>query len=89
MPWSLNKNGVTPGIPLQPSEQLNLNTFMNAVRAGVHPRQAASSWDSKYTEFKGQAVRQGEIRLGGKNRAAFFIDDATQVVTMTAVGGHS
>ncbi len=89
MPWTLNKNGVTPSVTLTSSEQMNLNTFMNAVRNGVHPRQAAQSWDSDYKEFGNSKIRQGQIRLSKGQRATFQVDDNTSTVTIIQVGGHT
>jgi Fe-S cluster biogenesis protein NfuA len=88
MPWTLNKNGVTPRVTLTTAEQLKLNTFMNAVRAGQAPNVAASSWDSNYKKLQGTAD-QYEIRLSGGCRATFTVNTTTQVVTMLQVGGHT
>lgn len=87
MAWTLNKNGVTPRVPLTSSEQRNLNIFMNAVRAGTEPSAAAAVWDSKYTKLQG-APNQYEIRLSGGCRATFTVNKNTETVTMLAVGGH-
>ena len=86
MPWTLDKNGVTPAVNLTNVEQGHLNEFMNAVRNGTHPAQAAATWDSDYKNLVGN---QYQIRLSLANRATFMVNNATQVVTMTAVGGHA
>ena len=88
MPWTLNKNGVTPRVPLTATEQLKLNTFMNAVRTGLAPNAAASSWDSNYKKLGG-TVDQFEIRLSQGCRATFTVNNNAQVVTMLQVGGHT
>jgi hypothetical protein len=86
MPWTLNKNSVTPNVNLSNVEQGHLNDFMNAVRNGTHPKTAAASWDSDYKNLTGD---QYQIRLSQANRATFLVNNTTQVVTMTAVGGHT
>jgi hypothetical protein len=88
MAWTLNKNGVTPRVSLTGSEQSNLNTFMNAVRAGKEPSAAAAAWDSKYSKLRG-TKNQFEIRLSQGCRATFTVDANTQRVTMLQVGGHT
>lgn len=88
MAWSLNKNGVTPRGILNTTEQDRLNTFMNAVRAGAHPAEAAKKWDSKYTKLGG-TVNQYEIRLSGGCRATFTVNTNTETVVMLQVGGHT
>lgn len=87
--WNLDKNGVTPSIPLTHSEQDHLNTFMNQIRlAGVSPKEAAVGWDSNYKKLRGTRD-QYEIRLSQGNRATFLVDDERKIVTMEAVGGHT
>lgn len=93
MPWTLDRNNVTPAPGWDPNgankvSQDHLNEFMNKVAAGDHPRTAASGWDSHYTIFKG-TDGQGEIRLNGKDRATFSVDEVDKLCTMLAVGGHS
>lgn len=86
MAWTLNKNGVTPSVKLTTTEQDHLNEFMNRVRAGEAPSDAASGWDSNYKNLTGQ---QYQIRLSQKNRATFTVDPKAQRVTMLQVGGHT
>lgn len=88
MPWTLDKNNVIPNRPLTAAEQGNLNTFMNSVRQGNHPKVAAGSFDGKYTKLAG-TTNQYEIRLSQKNRAIFIVDDANQTVKILQVGGHT
>lgn len=90
MPWTLNKNGVTPSVTLTAAEQLKLNTFMNGIRAGKHPKDAAkAAGDTDYKEFGNTKIRQGQIRLSQGKRATFEVDDNTQVVKFIQVGGHT
>ena len=85
MPYTLNKNGVTPSGTLTKVEQDHLNEFMNRIRnEGISPKEAASGWDSKYTKLVGD---QYEIRLSQSNRATFTVVGTT--VTMLQVGGHT
>jgi hypothetical protein len=85
MPYTLDKNGVTPQRTLTKTEQDHLNEFMNRIRLeGLSPKEAASGWDSKYTQLRGN---QYEIRLSQGNRATFEIDGFT--VRMLQVGGHT
>ncbi len=85
MPYTLDKNGVTPSVPLTASEQDNLNTFMNRIRLeGVHPITAAASWDSDYKNLIGN---QYQIRLSQRNRVTFEIDG--DIVRILQVGGHT
>lgn len=86
MPWTLNKNSVTPSVPLTNAEQGHLNEFMNAVRGGTHPKTAAATWDSDYKVLHAD---QYQIRLSQSNRATFTVNTGTEVVTMLAVGGHT
>jgi hypothetical protein len=86
MPWTLNKNGVRPSLPLTATEQGHLNKFMDSVRAGNSPKDAASGWDSQYKKLVND---QYQIRLSKKNRATFTVNTTTQVVTMLQVGGHT
>jgi hypothetical protein len=90
MPWTLDKNGVTPSVPLTAAEQLRLNTFMNAVRAGKHPKEAAKdAGDTDYKEFGNTKIRQGQIRMSQGKRVTFEVNDNTQVVKIIQVGGHT
>lgn len=86
MPWTLDKNGVTPSVQLTPTEQDHLNEFMNRVRAGDSPSVAASGWGSDYKCLQGD---QYQIRLSRNNRATFTVNTNTEVVTMLQVGGHT
>lgn len=85
MPYTLDKNDVTPSRSLTNTEQDHLNEFMNRIRnEGISPKEAASGWDSKYTHLVGD---QYEIRLSRENRATFLVVGTT--VTMLQVGGHT
>ena len=85
MPYTLNKNDVTPSRPLTTSEQDHLNEFMNKIRnEGVSPKVAASGWDSDYKQLAGD---QYQIRLSKGNRVTFSVVGNT--VTMLQVGGHT
>ena len=84
MAWTLDKNGVTPSVTLTSAEQGNLNTFMNAVREGTHPKDAAKSWDSDYKQLQSN---QYQIRLSKKNRVTFLLEG--EVVKILQVGGHT
>lgn len=88
MAWTLDKNGVTPSVPLTNTEQDHLNEFMNRLRVedDITPEKAASGWDSNYKQLQGN---QYQIRLSQKNRVTFTVDYDTHVVTMIAVGGHT
>ena len=86
MAWKLDKNGVTPQVPLNATEQTHLNEFMNSVREGNSPSVAAQQWDSNYKKLQGN---QYQIRLSQGCRATFTVNDTTQVVTMLQVGGHT
>ena len=85
MPYTLNKNGVTPSVQLTQTEQDHLNEFMNRIRnEGISPKDAASGWDSQYKNLQGD---QYQIRLSRNNRATFTVVGDT--VTMLQVGGHT
>jgi hypothetical protein len=86
MTWTLDKNNVTPSVALTGAEQDHLNEFMNKVRSDVHPKVAASGWDSNYKQLVGD---QYQIRLSQANRATFRVNEAAQRVTMLQVGGHT
>jgi hypothetical protein len=86
MAWALDKNGVTPKVPLTTAEQEHLNEFMNKVRENIDPKTAASGWDGQYKLLQGN---QFQIRLSQGNRATFTVDSTHQVVKMLAVGGHT
>ena len=73
MPWTLNKNGVTPSVPLTTAEQNNLNTFMNKVRENQHPSVAAQGLN--YKKLQG-TQDQYEIR------------SALESYTLRTVAGH-
>ena len=88
MACTLNKNGVTPRGSLNTTEQDRLNVFMNAVRAGSQPAEAAKKWDPKYTKLDGTVSQYG-IRLSGGCRATFTVNTNTETVTMLQVGGHT
>lgn len=85
MPYTLNKNGVTPSRRLTNAEQDHLNEFMNRIRnEGISPKDACSGWDSQYKNLTGN---QYQIRLSKNNRATFTVVGTT--VTMLQVGGHT
>jgi mRNA-degrading endonuclease RelE of RelBE toxin-antitoxin system len=88
MVWMLNKNGKTPIVPLNATEQKNLNTFMNNIRAGQDPKSAADDWDSDYKMLAGRAG-VWQIRLSQGKRVMFEVNQATQVVKILEVGGHT
>lgn len=87
MVWTLDKNGVTPSRPLTHAEQDNLNRFMNSVRLGMHPRDAAKITGD--LNFKMLTAFQGQIRLSQGTRATFEVDGANEVVRFLQVGGHT
>ncbi len=77
-------------VQLTNSEQNKYDTFQNEiVQNGVHPREAAAkAGDTNYRKLAG-TENQFEIRLSQGARATFLVDDATQVVTMMQLGGHT
>ena len=88
MPWTLDKNGVTPDVDLTTAEQDKLNAFMGAIQNdGKHPRTAAQeAGDTMYENLQGD---QYQIRLSKANRATFTVDDDNERVTFLQVGGHT
>jgi hypothetical protein len=86
MPWKLDKNNVTPSVPLTKAEQDHLNEFMNKIRAGSSPHDAAAGWDSEYKRLAGEEY---QIRLSRGNRVVFLVNAASQTVKIMQVGGHT
>jgi hypothetical protein len=86
MAWDLDKNGVTPSVDLNSTEQAHLNEFMNEVRGGKDPKSVADGWDSDYKNLSGD---QYQIRLSRRNRVTFTVDHGNQLVTILQVGGHT
>ena len=84
--WKLDKSKAKFG-QLEKSEQAVFDRFQNAVKKGMHPKEAAKqAGDTNYKKLSGD---QYQIRLGGKQRATFIVDEAKKVCTIKQVGGHT
>ena len=87
MAWTLDKSRADYR-DLQKAEQEKFDVFQDAIHnEGLHPREAAQrAGETKYEQLQGD---QYQIRLGGKNRATFRVDNQNEVVTILQVGGHT
>lgn len=88
--WTLEKKDMDVVGILTKSEQTKFDVFQNEIEHnGVHPKEAAAiAGDTKYTKLQG-TTNQFEIRLSQGARATFLVDEASQVVDMRALGGHT
>jgi len=88
--WGLNKNKKRVEYKqLTKAEQKNFDEFQNNIHnKGLHPSEAAESWDANYRQLQG-GHNQYEIRLSQHNRATFTVDEANKMVHLLQVGGHT
>ena len=89
MPWTVDKSNADFSMwdDLTQAEQNHWDEFQNAIaNEGMHPKDAASTWDSNYKCLQGD---QYQIRLSRGSRATFQVDTDGQIVTVLQVGGHT
>jgi len=86
------------------SQQGEYDKFKNAIYHGrVDPSEAARNMDNPYPKMlqsvskagrdaQGNAtnkVNMWEVRIGGKDRVTYLVDDTDRLVTILEVGGHT
>ena len=86
------------------SQQGEYDKFKNAIyHGGVDPSEAARNMDNPYPKMlqsvskagrdaQGNAtnkVNMWEVRIGGKDRVTYLVDDTDRLVTILEVGGHT
>jgi hypothetical protein len=97
MVWTIDKKGLTIAASWKPKDkegkitvyQAKWNEFMDQLRKGKHPVEAAKAvGDSKYTVLN-KKTGQAEFRVGGKDRVTFIVDDENHVLSRVCLGGHT
>ncbi|MEA5497716.1 hypothetical protein VB834_03365 [Limnoraphis robusta Tam1] len=85
--WTVNKKNAEFG-QLTKAEQAKFDIFQDEIHNhGLHPKDAAKeAGDTDYKQLKGN---QFQIRLSGRERATFLVDDENEIVTILQVGGHT
>lgn len=87
MTWTLDKSKAEYA-EISNSEQAKFDEWQNAVNNdGTHPKTAAEN--ARCDDYKNLSGNEFQIRLGGKNRVVFEVDDENEVVTVLQVGGHT
>lgn len=89
--WTVEYRNKKTEKSVQSLEKTSLDVFEKFVdgitKKGLHPKTAAeAAGDTNYKSLKGN---QFQIRLGGKDRATFILDDKAKKVTIVDVGGHT
>lgn len=89
---------------LRPAQQHEYDQFKNAIyHKGVDPAEAVRSMGDpnpkflqhhsrNWKDFQGNKVNKvdmWEVRLGGKDRVTYLVDDTDKLVTVLQVGGHT
>jgi hypothetical protein len=87
MAWKINKSGAKFSAELTDADQKKWDAFQNEVHHGTHPKEAAKK--HRCDDYKVLSGNQYQIRLSGKQRATFLVDEKTQTVTVKQVGGHT
>ncbi|HEX2178616.1 MAG TPA: hypothetical protein VHL54_03710 [Actinomycetota bacterium] len=88
MPWKISTRKPRSEAVMPPSAENKWETFKAKVNSGMHPRQAAEeAGDMNYTKLRG--ADQYEVRLSGKHRATFQVDETNEEVIVLEVGGHT
>lgn len=84
-------SGATPRTErkLTDSSRERYREFKEMIAGGMHPKTAAETLgDMKYTKLRG-AKDLFEVRLNGKDRVLFRLDEAKAEVTILQAGGHT
>jgi hypothetical protein len=88
MPWRISTKKPRSEAAMPQSAEDKWETFKSNVNSGMHPREAAeATGDMNYTKLRG--ADQYEVRLSGKHRATFQVDEANEEVIVLEVGGHT
>ena len=74
----MNKTGAKVSAELTDADQKKWDSFQNEVRNGTHPKEAATK--HRCDDYKALSGNQYQIRLSGKQRATFLIDEKTQTM---------
>ena len=97
MAWTVDKKSAKIHASWKPKDkdgniaphQKKWNDFMDQLSKGRTPKEAADRiGDSKFTVLD-KKTGQAEIRLGGKHRAAFVMDETNKKLTQVQLGGHT
>ncbi len=86
--WRLDTSRLLPTRrKINVAELYKYRDFKTAIEhRGLHPKDAAASWDSNYKKLQGN---QYQIRLSQNNRVTFIVDNQSKVVYILQVGGHT
>jgi murein DD-endopeptidase MepM/ murein hydrolase activator NlpD len=84
--WTLDETSAKEK-DLTDVEKTKFNIFKNAVRSGLHPKQAADKMGD--ANYKKLLKNQYEIRLSQAGRATFTVDSKAHKVKILQVGGHT
>ncbi|MCL4205419.1 MAG: hypothetical protein KJ000_23300 [Pirellulaceae bacterium] len=88
MAWRIDKSKAVFSPELTSSDQTKWDAFQNAIHnKHMHPKDAAEA--ARCDQYKKLTGNQFQIRLSGKMRATFLVDESKEVVTVKQVGGHT
>jgi hypothetical protein len=88
MPWHVDKSKAVFSPELTKSDQDKWDLFQNAIQSKhMHPKDAAKS--ARCDDYKVLSGNQYQVRLSGKMRATFLVDEKAELVTVKQVGGHT
>ena len=88
MAWRIDKSKAAFSKELTASDQTKWDAFQNAIHnKKMHPKDAATA--ARCDDYKVLSGNQYQIRLSGKMRATFLVDEKAQLVTVKQVGGHT
>ena len=88
MAWKIDKSKATFSDELTSSDQTKWDAFQNAIHnKHMHPKDAAEA--ARCDQYKKLTGNQYQIRLSGKMRATFLVDETKELVTVKQVGGHT
>ena len=88
MAWKIDKSKAKFSDELTDSDQKKWDAFQNAIHnKHLHPKEAAKA--ARCDDYKVLSGSQYQIRLSGKMRATFLVDEDKEVVTVKQVGGHT
>jgi hypothetical protein len=93
--WSLNESRTRSQRQLSNKVERKANLFMNYIRQGFSPMDAAMKLGPgsmlkqvRAVKAPNPSIGQYEIRLNHHDRLTFLSDEGTKTVTILEIGGH-
>ena len=76
-------------VEMRPAQRGEWTIFREGIDQGLHPKAASKLMgDPHFEKYRGTS-NQWSVRLGGKDRVTFAIDEKSHEVQILQIGGHS